>query len=97
MSVLFEGITPLFLSARSGNASLVRELLRRKANPNATGASQGIAPLHWAAHKENTEIALLLIEYGADVQLKDKEGRSPLSMASRDLVTKMIGEGYNLI
>ena len=86
------GITPLFLASRGGSVSLVRELLRRKADPNCTGAAQRIAPLHWAAHKESTEIALLLIEFGANIQLKDKEGRTPLSLASQSLATKMIGK-----
>ena len=55
------------------------------------GAAQQIGPLHWAAHKELTEIALLLIQFKADIQLKDKEGRTPLSMASPELVSKMLG------
>ena len=70
----------------------MRELLRKGANPNAVGAAQQIGPLHWAAHKEHADIALLLIKYGADVQLKDKEGRTPLSMAAPDLVSKMLGQ-----
>ena len=88
----YSGITPLFLAARGGKVSLVRELLRKKADPNCRGAAQLIAPLHWAAHKENVDIALLLIEYGGDIQLKDKEGRTPLTLASPDLSAKMIGK-----
>ena len=60
---------------------------------NCLGASQGISALHWAAHKEHEDVALFLIENGADISLLDKEGRTPLSMASLELVTKMIGEG----
>lgn len=60
---------------------------------NCLGASQGISALHWAAHKEHEDVALFLIENGADISLLDKEGRTPLSMASPELVTKMIGEG----
>ena len=59
---------------------------------NSLGASQGIGPLHWAAHKEHEEIAMFLIENGADVLLKDKEERTPLSMASPELAQKMTGE-----
>ena len=51
-----------------------------------------LAPLHWAAHKEREGIALLLIEHGADILLKDKEQRTPLSMAAPDLAAKMISE-----
>ena len=60
---------------------------------NSLGASQGISALHWAAHKEHEDVALFLIENGGDISLLDKEGRTPLSMASPELVTKMIGEG----
>ena len=55
------------------------------------GAPQKIAPLHWAAHKEHVEIALFLIESGADLLKVDGEGRTPLSMASPELAEKMIG------
>lgn len=85
------GITPLFLAARGGNIELVRVLLRHNARVNVTGAAQQIAPLHWAAHKEFTDIALHLIENGADIQLRDKEGRTPLGLASPELASKMIG------
>ena len=59
---------------------------------NKLGAPQRIGPLHWAAHKEHVEIALLLIENGADLLKEDGEGRTPLSMASPELADKMIGE-----
>jgi ankyrin repeat protein len=84
-----EGIVPLFLAARGGHLELVRGLLKNKAAVNFQGAQQNIAPLHWAAHKEREDIALLLIENGADILLKDKEGRMPLSMAAPDLAAKM--------
>ena len=70
----------------------MRALVRKGGNVNCQGASQSIGPLHWAAHKEHEEIALFLIENGSDVMLQDKEGRTPLSMASPELATKMIGK-----
>ena len=48
-----------------------------------------LAPLHWAAYKERQDIALLLIEHGADILLKDTEERTPLSLAGPDLAAKM--------
>lgn len=89
------GITPLFLAARNGNSELVKALVRAKAEVNKVGGSQCIGPLHWAAHKEYSEVALFLIEHGGDVLLKDGEGRTPLSMASLVLAEKMIGQGLN--
>lgn len=85
-------ITPLFLAARGGNLELTKALLKKGADPNKRGAPQLLAPLHWAAHKEHTDIAILLIGHGADVQLKDKENRTPLSFASPELSAKMLGE-----
>ena len=84
------GVTPLFLAARSGHLELVKALVRRGAAINFQGASQSIGPLHWAAHKESEDIALFLIENGADVLQQDKEGRTPLSLASPELAAKMI-------
>ena len=85
------GITPLFLAARGGHLELLKALVRKGGDPNTLGASQRIGPLHWAAHKEHEEIALFLIENHGDLMLQDKEGRTPLSMASPELATKMIG------
>ena len=87
------GIAPLFLAARGGLLELVKALTKKGADVNSLGASQGISALHWAAHKEHEDVALFLIENGGDISLLDKEGRTPLSMASPELVTKMIGEG----
>ena len=92
---LSAGITPLFLAARNGNVELVKALVRAKADVNKLGGSQCIGPLHWAAHKEYSEVALFLIEHGGDLLLKDGEGRTPLSMASLVLAEKMIGQGLN--
>ena len=92
LSYYSAGISPLFLAARGGNIDLVRVLLKNNAHVNVTGGSQNIAPLHWAAHKEFTEIALLLIDYGADVQLKDKEGRTPIGLAAPELASRMLGK-----
>lgn len=86
------GITPLFLAARNGNSELVKALVRAGADVNKLGGAQRIGPLHWAAHKEYSEVALFLIEHGGDVLLKDGEGRTPLSMASLVLAEKMIGQ-----
>jgi len=49
-------------------------------------------PLHWAAHKENVSVALFLVENGANVLQGDRNGTTPLSMASPELATKMIGQ-----
>ena len=87
----YVGISPLFIAARNGNEELVRSLVKSGASVNQVGGTQKIGPLHWAAHKELVDIAVLLIENEGDILLKDNEGRTPLSMASPALAEKMIG------
>ena len=90
--IIIIGISPLFLAARGGHLELVKALVRYGSNVNQLGAPQKIGPLHWAAHKEHVEIALFLIENGAEILKVDGEGRTPLSMASPELADKMIGK-----
>jgi len=44
-------------------------------------ANIGVTPLHRAASKVHKEMAELLIAKGADVNAKDKNGRTPLDWA----------------
>ena len=69
----------------------MKALVKKGALVNQPGAAQGITPLHWAAHKEHAGICEFLIEHSADILCKDREGRTPLSMASPDLAARMIG------
>ena len=89
---LCAGIVPLFLAARGGHLELVRGLLKNGADVNFQGGQQHIAPLHWAAHKEREDVALLLISRGADILLNDRENRTPLSMAAPTLASRMMSE-----
>ena len=58
----------------------VNELLRQKANVNATNAF-GITPLHDCAQRGTAEIAQLLLDHGADVTLRNRAGQTPLQVA----------------
>jgi len=73
------GITPLHRAV--GMPLVVKALVARKANLDARD-STGETPLHWAARYDDMEIVRLLIEAGADVTVKDREGRTPLSRIS---------------
>jgi len=39
--------------------------------------------LHWAASRGKTQVARLLLEHGADVNVRDKFGMTPSRLASR--------------
>ena len=80
------GSTPLdFVLRHYGNASLpaVRFLLDRGADPNVRAQDEGrLTPLHRALRKGRIDIARVLVEHGASVELQDNEGRTPLDVVS---------------
>ena len=56
---------PLRTACFEGNLAIVRELLIRGADPNASAADGASAPLRLALRREHFEIAALLIQEGA--------------------------------
>jgi ankyrin repeat protein len=63
-------------------------LLRNGADPNVQDDSRRWTPLHWAAHHgadpRMKEIAVLLLDHGADVNARNKQGRTAYSIAFAD-------------
>lgn len=60
-----------------GNPEAVQKLLEMGANPNIQDNEHGETPLHIALRWGNREpIVKLLIEHGADLTIKNKEGKS---------------------
>ncbi|KAH9988638.1 ankyrin repeat-containing domain protein [Russula vinacea] len=84
------GSTPLnfALQYRSKNIDpgVVRLLLDHGADPNVLAEYQsGNTPLHRASRSGRIEIARLLIEHGANVEVQDDLGRTPLDVATFEL------------
>ncbi|MCY3974466.1 MAG: ankyrin repeat domain-containing protein [Simkaniaceae bacterium] len=73
------GETPLEAAVRGGNSKMVRLLLEAGAKPE-DGKGQALAI---AAERGDTEIALCLLEAGADVNRRDGMGHTPLGQAVR--------------
>ena len=76
------GKTPLIANVRSSNpsAGTVEALLKAGADVNAQNQNDhwGTTPLHAAAHANQTAIAQLLIDNGADINVRDMSGKTPL-------------------
>jgi ankyrin repeat protein len=84
---------PMFGAATNGNARLVRALLARGVDPNATTADQGnmvkhgrtmfarISPLHLAVNSLNLETVQVLLDAGAKVDPLDVRNMTPLMFA----------------
>lgn len=66
-------------AAMHGDIEAAREALRRGADPNAT--LKGSSALFWAAQEGHTPIVALLLDSGANVNLADSGGFTPLKQA----------------
>jgi ankyrin repeat protein len=65
----------------NGNKAAVRALLQQKTNVNAAQVD-GTTALHWAVQANDLETADLLIRAGAKVSAANREGATPLMLAS---------------
>jgi len=70
----------LVLAAKIGNLDKVKNLLEQGVNPDS--ALDGVPALIWATYNNHYEIVKALLEKGADVNIRDKDGDTPLIVAS---------------
>jgi cytohesin len=92
-----DGWTALHWAAQTGHTDVAKLLLARGANPSARH-SDGFVPLHMAANKD---IAIALIEKGADINARVDDNRStPLHLAALngrlDVVQLLIEKGAEI-
>src|SRR4051794_5284436 len=73
---------PLHEAAKLGDAVLARRLLAKKPNKVDVRNNRGEAPLHLAARYGHKDVALLLLEKGADVNARDRFFCTPLHEAA---------------
>jgi ankyrin repeat protein len=94
-----KGHSPLYLAAVIGDPGLVQSLIDRGAVLDDRKAGQ--TPLHAAIAEQHGEVAALLISKGANVNIPDTSGRTPLhylarSMDDRILAESMIDHGADI-
>ncbi len=78
----------LIMAARNDDKSMVETLLQHGAN--ASEGNRGVSALHVAVGKNNLEIVGLLIDRGAQINVEDQKGRTPLTCAKASGSTEMI-------
>ena len=79
-----EADAPLADAAMRGAIEAVRSLLEQKADVNAP-QGDGTTALHWAAYRDDLEMATLLLEAGADVGARTRVNELiPIVMAAKN-------------
>ncbi|KAJ8129728.1 hypothetical protein O1611_g3900 [Lasiodiplodia mahajangana] len=71
------GLTPLHVAAERGDDGVVQELPESFADPNAKDDHM-LTPLQVAARGENVNVVKLLLDFGADVMVRDHPGSTIL-------------------
>ncbi len=86
----------LIQATRDQDLGAVTALLADGANPNEQQAD-GATALHWAVHRENSELITVLLSSGADINAVNRLGATPLFIAARsgrsDLVAQLLEAG----
>lgn len=80
----FYNAIPLHYAAAIGHVEAIKELLNRGANLHQTD-DEGWTPLHWAANNKLAS-TVALVEAGADLNIKNKDGDLPINCAENDAV-----------
>ena len=88
--------SPVADAAAKGEKAAVRTLLQQKADVNAAQAD-GATAIHWAAYRNDPELADILIAAGANVKTPNREGATPLYLASLEgnpvMIEKLLKAG----
>ena len=68
----------LIKAVRSGNIREIKKFLRKGANPNTTSPRLDTSPLQYAVAYGDLNRIKLLINWGADIKQRDKNGQTVL-------------------
>lgn len=79
----------LIAAARAEDLRQVMSLLDSEINVNHR-QGDGATALHWAAHRNNRELAIALVEAGADVNAANELGATPLWLAALNGSVEML-------
>ena len=93
------GYTPLHYAVRYQPPIICRLLLEHGANPNCHTQAARSTAMHRAITFENLEAIRLLIEYHADLNLKDIDGLTPMDKAlklnNEQIVNSLLTQSTN--
>ncbi len=76
-----DGRTPLSIAIKKRDTKIVTLLVESGASVDQD--TDGVAPLHSVSHHGDVDLARLLLEHNATVDIVGKDGRTPLTIASQ--------------
>ncbi|MDB4794666.1 ankyrin repeat domain-containing protein [bacterium] len=79
----------IYLSAKYGNLSAIKEHLANGVNVNSKDDA-GMMPLHFAVNNKHLEIIEFLIANGANVNERNNKNETPLDLASSNNITTIL-------
>ncbi|KAG7458245.1 hypothetical protein MATL_G00236160 [Megalops atlanticus] len=79
-----DGCVPLLRAVEAGNVGIVKELLGALTEPQLKAQRKGTgdSALHICCRRKDTEMAKVLVEFGANVDIQNDEGQTPLHVAA---------------
>ncbi|MGN0003522.1 MAG: ankyrin repeat domain-containing protein [Sphingobacterium composti] len=95
------GFTPLGIATHFNQEDIIRLLLTHRANPNIPSQNgYQVFPIHAAFNNNNDLISKMLIEAGADVNVRQHGGLTPLHFAAQhgniDLIIILLEQGADI-
>jgi len=78
---LFEPAEDVYTAAIAGDVEAVYEFMNKSGWDHSVANYDGILPLCAAAKGGNVEVILLMVEDGADVNMPDLTGKTPIQYA----------------
>ena len=93
--VNFDGVSPLLAALRrmyseSSLTNIVKYLLENGAEVNRRLAENGMTPLHLACKLNCLKIVKILLEYGADKDMKNHDGKTPVELTESKTIKKLL-------
>ena len=86
----FEGDTPIHIASINNHLKIVQYLIEKQNVDKNIKGFWGTTPLHYACEKGYLEIVKYLISKGANIEVKDKNGKTPFTIAYKNHCSNII-------